>query len=342
LLLDEVRFVPLAHQVTMVSFLTSVLALLVLWIRRSSVLDLWLIVAIIATVVEQAVTAFFITGRFSVGFYAGRVFSVAVSTVVLVVLLSETTKVYASLSRAIGTLQRERESKLMNLEAAMAAIAHEVKQPLTGIAAKGSAARRFLERLPPDVARVQMILDDMVNASFRANDVLDSVRALFRSSDQEHEPLNLSGLMLDALQVLREELGAHGIAVVTQFRSELPSVMGHKGQLRELFLNLIQNAIDAMQGLSNDRLVLRIETAFRNDQTIAISVEDSGRGIEPRVMSSIFEPFVTTKATGMGLGLAISQIIVERHGGRILAEIGAGGGARFQVILPTLAGAGIS
>jgi signal transduction histidine kinase len=143
LVLNEVSFSPLASYVTGISLVTSVVALALLWIRRSSLLDLWPIVAILATVAEQAIVSLFIVSRFSLGFYTSRVFSVVVSTIVLVVLLSETTRVYARLSRANRTLQHERENKLANLETVVAAIAHEVRQPLGSIAANSAVAQSF-------------------------------------------------------------------------------------------------------------------------------------------------------------------------------------------------------
>ena len=150
LVLSEVSFSPLANYVTGISLMTSLIALVLLWIRRTSLLDLWLIVAILATVAEQAVVSLFIASRFSLGFYSSRVFSVVVSTIVLVVLLSETTIVYAKLLRANRTLRYERENKLANLETVVAAIAHEVRQPLGSIAANSAVAQELLTRVAPD------------------------------------------------------------------------------------------------------------------------------------------------------------------------------------------------
>jgi signal transduction histidine kinase len=115
---------------------------------------------------------------------------------------------------------------------------------------------------------------------------------------------------------------------------QLPSIIAHEGQLREVILNLMQNAIDAMKGFSGRRRILRIETDRHGDEAIVISVEDTGPGIEPEKIKSIFDPFFSTKAKGMGLGLAISKSIVERHHGELSVSSGIDGGARFQIILP--------
>jgi signal transduction histidine kinase len=334
LVADDVRFLPAAHYATAVSMATSLLALVLLWLRRKTMLDLWVLVATVATVLEQTVVALFISSRFSVGFYVSRFFSVAVSTIVLIVLLSETVALYARLSRAIWTLQRERGNKLMNLEAAVAAMAHEVKQPLTGIATKSAAARRFLSRDPPDIARVQLIVDEVTSACFRTNEVIESVRALFRSSDHELRPVNVNDVVLEALQMLRDEFADHGIMLSTSLTPDLPFVVGHKGQLLEVILNLSQNAIDAMASVAHRGGRFRVETELRGLKDVVISVEDSGPGIAPDGAANIFDAFVTTKTKGMGLGLAIAQMIVERHHGQIFLTSGAGSGARFQITLP--------
>jgi len=336
---DEIHFAPAANYATAITLVTSLLALVLLWLRRKSMLDLWVLVAMVATVVEQTVVALLITSRFSLGYYVSRAFAVTVSTIVLIVLLSETVALYTRLARANWALRRERESKLMNLEAALAAIAHEVKQPLTGVAMKSVAARRFLSREPPDIARVQSILDEVTSAGFRANEVIESVRALFRSTDQEQRPVDVNDVTLEALQMLRKDFGDYGIMVSTSLTPELPLVMGHKGQLLEVILNLSQNAVDAMASATGKGRRLRVETELRGSETVAISVEDSGPGIAPNSAATIFDAFVTTKTKGMGLGLAIAQMIVERHHGQILVTSGVGGGACFQITLPIRASA---
>jgi len=334
LMLDEVRFAPLANYVTIVTFVTSCIALLVLWIRQRSTLDLWLCVATIATVVEQATTAFVIASRFSVGFYVGRIFSVIVSIVVLMALLSETVRVYAMLSNANKRLRRERESKLTNLQAAIAAIGHEMRQPLTAITTKGSAARRFLSSESPDLSRVAKLLQDILDSGFRASEVLESIGALFKGGGQDLRPVQVNDLIRDSLKLLHDDLQRHDVAVHTHLALRLPSVAGHRGQLQEVIFNLIQNAIEAMEGVERNARFVHIETGCVDSKAVAISVADSGPGIEPDKVDTIFEAFVTTKAKGKGLGLAISEMIIARHGGKISARSDAIGGARFQIMLP--------
>jgi signal transduction histidine kinase len=334
LLANEVDFTPLTNYVSAIPLVTSVLAFIVLWIRRRSLLDLWLAVAIFATVVEQAISCLFIVSRYSVGSYAVRLFSVIVSTIVLSAMLSETVRVYASLARTNRVLRRERENKLTNLAAVVSAITHEVRQPLTGISTKSAAARRYLGQEPPRIDRAQAILSELTSAALRIDEVLKSVGALFRGTNPEQEAIDVNELILEAIQVMRDDLTRHDITVKTQLTDELPPIAGHRGQLLEVLLNLIQNAIDAMRTITDRSRVIRVGTELQSAKAVVISVEDSGLGIEPKKMTSVFDAFVTTKATGMGLGLALSQMIIERHNGQIAVIPSANNGAHFQITLP--------
>ena len=133
---------------------------------------------------------------------------------------------------------------------------------------------------------------------------------------------------------MRDELSRQDIIVNTQLTDELPPIVGHRGQLQEVLLNLIQNAIDAMRTITDRSRLLRVGTKLHGTKAVVISVEDSGPGIEPNKMSSVFDAFVTTKATGMGLGLALSQMIIERHDGQIVVVPSVNHGAHFRITLP--------
>jgi signal transduction histidine kinase len=335
LFLDGTHISPLGNYVTGIIALTNMLALLLLWTRGTSVLDLWLMVAVCALIAETVMVTFFLTARFSLAFYSNRVVSLLVSKVVLIVLLSETLRLYERLSVTNSNLRRERENKLTNAEAIVAALAHEVKQPLTAISLQAAAGRRFLDRASPDVDEAKRIFERIKDAGFRANEVFESFRSLFRKDKQEHRPVGINALALEAVQLLSKELGDHNITTRTQLASELPVISGNIGQLREVILNLVQNSIEAMATTTNRPRVLSIVTARCGSNSIAISFEDTGPGINPQKMSSIFDAFVTTKAKGTGLGLAICKMIVEQHDGKLSAASEADGGARFEITLPT-------
>jgi len=141
-------------------------------------------------------------------------------------------------------------------------------------------------------------------------------------------------IVAECLQTLRRELNEQMITVRTDLDASLPQIAGHRGQLREVVLNLMQNAIEAMEASANGGRNLTLETKRQDQGEVTISVHDTGPGIEQRSTTKIFDAFVTTKDKGTGLGLAVSRMIVELHGGRIFANSDPGSGAQFQIVLP--------
>jgi signal transduction histidine kinase len=313
----------------------SAFALALLWMRRRSVLDEWLIVVTCAMFAELAATALFNTERFSVGWYAGRMFSLVTSIVVLVVLLAETSKLYSGLLRSNLMMQRERNNKLMSLESVVASISHEVRQPLSAIVSNGSAALGLLAHAPPNLEDARSALQDIVSDSHRASKIFDNIREIIRTNEQERKPIDVNDMALGALRLLRRDLEDHGIITHADLMPALPRVMGHMGQLQEVVLNLVQNAVEAMDAVEEGSRVLRLKTQRDGRDAIIVAVQDSGPGIDPEQLDNIFDTFVTTKPQGMGVGLAICRMIVERHGGRLSAwSDKKGGGALFQFMLP--------
>jgi signal transduction histidine kinase len=181
LVLTETTFAPLASSLSAINLAASVVALAVLWTRRRSVLDRWLMVALVAAVAEASLIAFVAATRYTVGFYAGRLFALVVSSSVLAAMLWETAQLYMRLSAAVRALQRERANKLMNLEVVVASVAHEIKQPLTVIATRSGVLQRLLKRPQPDLEAAQRNLAEMERASFGIAEVFESIRALFRN-----------------------------------------------------------------------------------------------------------------------------------------------------------------
>jgi signal transduction histidine kinase len=326
--LSASQLTPSSTNATMFDLAISAIALAALWIRRRSVLDLWLMVVACALVGELAITIV----RFSLGFYVSRMLSLTTSTIVLIILLAETAGLYTRLARTNMMLRRERDNKLMNLEAVVASISHEVKQPLATIVMSGSSALRFLGHTPPDHEKARSALSKIVGESRRASQIFDSIRDLFRTSDREKVPIDANALIRGALDIVHGDLKEHRVTVRTELIGESPVVVGHLGQLQEVLLNLIRNAIEAMDGTAVRVLTLRTES--RDHEGLVISVIDTGPGIDPEKLDRIFDAFVTTKPRGMGLGLAICRMIIERHGGQLLASPGGSGGALFQIILP--------
>ena len=281
------------------------------------------------------VVAIFVTVvRFSLGWYTARCFALVASSTLLSVLLFETAALYSRLANAIVLLRRERETKLMSVRAITAAIAHEIKQPLTRVTSGGGAAQRFLRMDPPQQDKAQVALDGVVDAGHRTSAIIDGFRSLFGEADEEQQPVDVNELILEVLESLSSQLKDHRIETRTDLRSKLPPVSGNRSQLQQVVSNLIINSIEAMETTTVQGRVLQVRTEIR-DHKIVVAVEDSGPGIGKNQLSNIFTAFVTTKRHGMGLGLAISRMIIDYHGGKLIAlSDGEHSGARFQIVLP--------
>ena len=332
---DITHMTPWVFRMGVLNNLLNVLALALLWTRRRSVLDQWLMVVLLALICELALVTMFETSRFSFGFYVGRIFSLVTSVVVLVVLISELTKLDARLASSNMMLQRERDNKLISLSAVAASISHEVRQPLMAIAMNGGAALQFLRHTPPELGEVRSALDTMVNDSHRASQIFDSIGGLFKGGDQRQELVDVNEIALGALRILRGDLEEHGVTTRAELTTELPHVDGHRGQLQEVILNLANNAIEAMDSTKDGPRILRVRTERHGPAEIAVTVEDSGPGLDSKKLANLFDAFVTSKPQGMGLGLAICHMIIERHGGQLSAwSSDTINGASFQFTLP--------
>lgn len=326
---------PLARYFTVPLLIVNLIALLLLVrIREKSILDVWLIVACISGLGECTAVAFFFQERFSLTFYALRLVGLPVSKAVLVVLLWETIRLYTNLAIANRELRRERASRLTNAAVVAAAIAHEVRQPVTGINLLAFAGQRSLERATPDVGTARKLFVEIKDAAFRANEVFDNFLKLFRGSKRDLQAVDLNALTLEVANLLRKELDDNKVTITMDLASDLPVVHGHTGQLREVIVNLVQNSIDAVSSTTDRPRVIHIATLRRSAGVISFALRDTGPGIEPQSLASIFDPFVTTKAKGTGLGLAICKMIIDQHGGSMSATSDASG-ARFEVLLPT-------
>jgi signal transduction histidine kinase len=308
-------------------------AMLLLWSRRRAALDLWLLVVLEAWMLNAFLFNKLVE-RYSLFWYFGRVFAALASIFVLLFLLSETMLLYGRLARSHMMVERERDDKLLSVEAIAAAISHEINQPLTAIAANGSAALALLESAPPDLQEAKASLSDIVEDSHRISGALGGIRSLVQRSNHEREPVDLNETVLEALRSARGELAEHGIIVHPDLTDWLPPCRGNRHQLHQVVLNLIHNAVEAMEAAKGRNRWLEIRTEPRGRDGVALAVQDSGPGINPEHLGEIFDTFVTTKSQGMGLGLAICRTIVERHGGRLSASSDGQNGALFEIVLP--------
>jgi PAS domain S-box-containing protein len=238
------------------------------------------------------------------------------------------------LERFATRLQRERDDKLMNAQAIVAAIAHEVRQPLTRITTGSNAAQRFLKMVPPEQDRAQTALEGIANAGHRTSEIIDGFRALFAKSDQRQQLVDVNETIRGTLESMSSELADHHVEPRAELMSELPHVYGNRSQLQQVISNLIVNAIEAMENTSNRSRLLLVRSELRGQKAVAVVVKDSGPGIDKDRLDSILTAAVSTKRHGMGLGLAISRMIIEYHGGKLTALSDGKDGASFQFLLP--------
>jgi signal transduction histidine kinase len=259
---------------------------------------------------------------------------VAFGTAVLAALFAERRESEERLARSNMLLERERANKLMNVQAVIAAIAHEMGQPLGAITANAGAAERWLERTPPDQDRARAALNRIKNEGHRASEVFDSFRALFGKVNQERLPVDVNNIILSVIYSLEGQLNDLDVTVHRELAAKLPLIAGHSGQLREVIFNLVSNALEAMRSTTDRSRVLHVRTELRDRDTIAVAIQDTGPGIDPTKLAGIFGAFVTTKTHGTGLGLAICHMIVEHHGGQLTASSDGKSGALFRFILP--------
>lgn len=213
-----------------------------------------------------------------------------------------------------------------------ASIAHEVNQPLAAVVTNGNACLRWLDRNPPDFDEAKDAVRRIVRDGIRGADVIARIRALIRKEAQATALLDINDVIREIVVLAQTYL--RDVKLQLELADNLTPVQVDRVQLQQVILNLITNAVDAMKSVAGRPKILRVQTRMKSPQTISVLVEDSGAGLSPEAIESIFQPFYTTKPSGLGMGLSISRSIVEAHGGRLWAESGKEFGAVFQFTLP--------
>jgi len=235
-------------------------------------------------------------------------------------------------------LQRREVSHLMRVSVMgelAGAIAHELNQPLAAILANAEAARRMLRQTPTDIVEAGAALDDIVHENKRASEVIRRMRRLLRKGDSKPEVVNLNDLVESTVKLLHSELISRHIKVETNLGADLPIIWGDPVQLQQVLLNLMMNAMEAMNLVPPSRRVLAIGSHHVNADSIEIVVKDCGHGLAPVSTKQLFEPFFTTKDQGLGLGLSICLTIVKSHGGDLSLGNHPDGGVAATLTLPS-------
>jgi signal transduction histidine kinase len=321
------------------------IALRLLWTRRRSLLDEWLMVALCALLIEVALASVLSGDRYTLSWYAGRFYQLVTATVVMAVLLVEMTALYVDvarsntllqherllLERAIQAQRREREARLLTGDAVAASIAHELRQPLTAMVTTADAGLRFLDRSVPNLDKAAEAFKRIVGDGHRAGALIGDIRANFKSDGRERISFDLDELIRETLSLARDDMQKHGILVQVEANTQ-PAVKGNRVQLQEVFLNLIMNAVDAMAAKDEPKILSVKSETYEGDR-ILVSVADTGTGIRSQDVDRIFNPLFTTKSDGMGMGLSICRAIIEAHGGQLWFVPNSPGGAVFQFTL---------
>jgi PAS domain S-box-containing protein len=213
-------------------------------------------------------------------------------------------------------------------------LAHELNQPLTAILSNAQAAQRFLAHDDVDRDELREILSDIVDQDKRAGEVIHRLRLLLKKGEVEVQPVDVNNAVREVLKLIRGDLVNQSVSALTKLEPGLPTVSGDRVQLQQVLLNLVMNACDAMNGNAPADRQIVVSTELSDDPVICFSVSDRGHGLAAGELEKVFEPFFTSKAHGLGLGLAVCRSIITAHGGKLWAVNNPEKGATFHFTLP--------
>lgn len=226
-------------------------------------------------------------------------------------------------------------ARVMTLGELAASIAHEIKQPLAAVITNGSACLRWLSRESPDLDEAREATRRLIRDGNRASDVVTSICALVRKTEPQNTLVNINEVLQEVVPLVQSEAALHGVTVGLDLTCGLPEVFGDRVQLQQVALNLMMNGIEAMISVNGGPKELWIHSRSNESGEVLVSVQDCGEGIDNENLERIFNSFYTTKSQGLGMGLAISRLIVEAHRGCLWATPNRGAGSTIQFTLPS-------
>ena len=226
-------------------------------------------------------------------------------------------------------------SRVTTMGALTSSIAHEVNQPMAAIVTNANAGLRWLASQPPNLDEAREALGRIVRDGHRAGDVISRVRALLKKTAAVTAQMDLNGLIEELVALVHGEMRRHRILLRTELAHNLPPVVGDRVQLQQVILNLVMNGIEAMKEVVDRPRELLIRSRLDDTGAALVMVQDTGAGMPSQYVERVFEAFYTTKAEGLGMGLAICRSIIEAHGGRLWASAHVSRGAVFQFTLPS-------
>ncbi|HEY6767111.1 MAG TPA: ATP-binding protein, partial [Candidatus Sulfotelmatobacter sp.] len=251
--------------------------------------------------------------------------------------VTERTRAEEALRQAHADLARV--NRVTTMGELTASLAHEVIQPITSTVINAKTCLRWLQRDEPDLSEACAAATRIVNDGTVAGEIISRIRSQFKKDTLQRESVDVNEVIREMIALLRSETMRCNISVRTELAADLPQIMGDRVQLQQVTMNLIMNSIDAMKVVDGTR-ELAIKSHLAEHEQLQVSVSDSGVGLPPQQADQIFKAFFTTKPHGTGMGLRISQTIIESHGGRLWAADNSPRGATFQFTLPATVAVG--
>jgi PAS domain S-box-containing protein len=225
-------------------------------------------------------------------------------------------------------------NRLATIGQLTASITHEVTQPVSGAIVSAQAALHWLARDPPNLDEARQALTRVVKDGNRVSEVIAGIRAMVKKAPARKHCLPINEAIIEVVALTHGETIKNGVSVQTQLAEGLPLIEGDRVQLQQVMLNLIINAVEEMSGVTEGARDLLISTGRAGSNDVLVSVRDSGPGLAPAALERLFDPFYTTKSSGLGLGLSICRSIIQSHGGRLWATANVPRGAIFEFTLP--------
>jgi C4-dicarboxylate-specific signal transduction histidine kinase len=228
-----------------------------------------------------------------------------------------------------------RVARITTIGELTASIAHEVNQPLAAVVANADACVAWLSHKDPNLAEARAAAERATQGATRASEVIVRIRSLITKATPEKAPVDLNKIIVETAALAHGQASSNDVIVITELDPDLPQAMGDSIQLQQVILNLLNNGIEAMTSIRVRTRTLTVRSERLNGNQIRVSVQDSGIGVSPEVLTRLFEPFFTTRAKGMGMGLSISRSIIEGHGGQLRVESDGSHGSTFYFTLPS-------
>jgi signal transduction histidine kinase len=311
---------------------SCLIAILVLARGEKSRLDVWLLLSLVPWLVHLLLITT-TSGRITLAWYFAQGAAVVSHVIVMLALIAEASWTYAQLALSLSARDRERDARLMSMDAVAAAIAHEVRQPLAAMVTNASAGLRWLERPSPNLEMAIQSLRSNVEEGHRASSLIDSMRSVLAERTGVRTAFCLNELVRETGSMLHQELARTKITLHLALDQALPPIVADRLQMQQVLVNLLTNAIEALKGTRGRprRIAIRSTPIDRHD--VLLDVSDNGIGIAADKVEQMFDAFFTTKPSGTGMGLSLCRAIVEKHGGRLWASQGPEHGATFHLQL---------